>query len=75
MLLELRYVHGIWIVICTLMFQELDPERICYHILRCAVENPNMVATRIAKFARPYMDEHRLNPDLTIFRYIEVFFS
>ncbi|CAI4221316.1 unnamed protein product [Auanema sp. JU1783] len=53
------------------LYCSLTPETICYRILAKAIENPNLLSVNVAKFARPYMDEFRLNPDQTLYRYIE----
>lgn len=49
----------------------LNSEQICYQILQQSVQNPNLMKKNVEKYARKFMAEHNLEPDETLYRYVE----
>ncbi|XGW10553.1 hypothetical protein V3C99_012225 [Haemonchus contortus] len=49
----------------------LNSEQICHQILQQSVQNPNLMKQNVEKYARQFMAEHNLDPDETLYRYIE----
>uniref|UniRef100_A0A1I7WWB2 PI3K/PI4K domain-containing protein n=1 Tax=Heterorhabditis bacteriophora TaxID=37862 RepID=A0A1I7WWB2_HETBA len=69
---NLRAINRLKIVYdCPLSYETYV--KICHKILQNAIRNPIMMKVNVEKFARPYMAEHKLQPDETLYRYIEVF--
>ncbi|RCN41464.1 hypothetical protein ANCCAN_12573 [Ancylostoma caninum] len=53
-------------------FVDLTSEQICHQILQQSVQNPNFMKKNVERYARQYMAEHNLEPDDTLYRYVEV---
>ncbi|EPB71339.1 hypothetical protein ANCCEY_09557 [Ancylostoma ceylanicum] len=51
-------------------FVGLTSEQICHQILQQSVQNPNFMKN-VERYARQYMAEHNLEPDETLYRYVE----
>ncbi|VDL81706.1 unnamed protein product [Nippostrongylus brasiliensis] len=51
--------------------QGLNSEQICHQILQQSVQNPKFMKQNVERFAKQYMAEHNLEPDGTLYRYIE----
>ncbi|KAK5968139.1 hypothetical protein GCK32_003275 [Trichostrongylus colubriformis] len=49
----------------------LNSEQICHQILQESVQNPNLMKKNVERYARQFMAEHNLEPDETLYRYIE----
>ncbi|KAK6051390.1 hypothetical protein COOONC_11105, partial [Cooperia oncophora] len=49
----------------------LNSEQICHQILQQSVQNPNLMKKNVERYARQFMAEHNLEPDETLYRYIE----
>ncbi|VDO31147.1 unnamed protein product [Haemonchus placei] len=49
----------------------LNSEQICHQILQQSVQNPNLMKKNVERYARQFMAEHNLDPDETLYRYIE----
>ncbi|KAK6749176.1 hypothetical protein RB195_001645 [Necator americanus] len=52
-------------------FVLLNCEQICHQILQQSVQNPNFMKKNVERYARQYMAEHNLEPDETLYRYVE----
>ncbi|KAJ1352879.1 hypothetical protein KIN20_009370 [Parelaphostrongylus tenuis] len=52
-------------------FVSLNSEELCFQILQRCVQNPNLVKENVEKYARPYMAEHNLDQDETLYKYID----
>ncbi|WKY03407.1 hypothetical protein Q1695_004836 [Nippostrongylus brasiliensis] len=52
-------------------FVGLNSEQICHQILQQSVQNPKFMKQNVERFAKQYMAEHNLEPDGTLYRYIE----
>ncbi|MCP9261827.1 hypothetical protein DINM_005147 [Dirofilaria immitis] len=50
-------------------YQEQTVESICYEILE-RVKNVQLIKSNIDQYAKPYMNEFKLNPDRTLYNYI-----
>ncbi|CAD6188515.1 unnamed protein product [Caenorhabditis auriculariae] len=62
------------VYMCTLSYSTytmLKTDEICHQILQLALDNPSTIQERMEKYVKPYMEEHSLKQDETIFNYIE----